>query len=219
MKSSPFQKPVPQEFGGLAWLVLANGPAKAKFEPGLTFVKAGRLTLLVRYPSRMVGVYRTDLQTGNFGCVSAINPSKGKGPFKPFKYQPLKAASERAEAAFVEGKLLPSTEPRLPRLYQAFEKVPDPADCSIAGLQELAGSSDGADMVETFYRVLRRFGAFTMMPLPLVEILSRDSIFESLEGLIGHDGHGRPQAVYADCLRRHGLGEENLSKVVQTAGG
>ena len=214
----PFQRQVPQEFGGLAWMVLANGPSKSKFPPGLTFVKAGRLTVLVRYPSRMVGVYRTNLQTGNFECLSAIDPS-GKGPFKPFKYQPLKAVSERAEAAFVEGRLLPTTELKLPKLYQALEKVPDPADCSIGGLQELAGSADGADMVETFYRVIRRFGAFTMMPLPLVEVISRDSIFESLDGLIGHDGHGRPQAVYADCLRKHGLGEENLNKTMQMAGG
>lgn len=217
-RRNPFKQRVPQEFGGLSWMVLANGPSKAKFPTGLTFVKAGRLTLIVRYPSRTIGIFRTNLQTGNFECLTAVDPTE-RGVFPPFKYQPLKAAAERAEAAFVDGKLLPSTELRLPKLYQAVSRVPDPADCRIEGLQHLAGSEDGFQMMETFFKVLRRFGAFTMLPMPLVEAPSMDSIFESVEGLIGRDGHGLPQAVYSDCLRRHGLGEDNLAKTMaQTAG-
>jgi hypothetical protein len=216
-RANPFTKKVPQEFGGLAWITLANGPSKSKFPAGLTFVRMGRITLIVRYPSRMVGIYRTNLQSGNFECLAAVDPTERKR-FPQFKFQPLKAAAERAESAFVEGKLLPSTELRLPQLYRAVAKTPDPADCNIEGLQALAGSEEGSIMMETFYKVIKRFGEFTMLPLPLIDNPSSDSMFESVEGMISRDGHGIPQAVYNDCLRKHGLGEENLTKVMQKAG-
>ena len=196
----------------VAWVTMTHSPTRAHFGDE-TFIQAGRLGVLVGYFNGLVGVYRTNPLTAKFENLVAVDttPRRRYAGWQQ-KYSANSRAAAVAKKALEEGRLLPSSKVQLPKLYVAMTKVPDPSDVCQKSLEKLAGSSDGARLMETFYRVLRRFGEFCMVPYPLVENPQEDMVYESVEGLIGRDGYAVPQAIYQDCLKRFGLHQSNLMK-------
>ena len=178
-----------------------------RFPKGETFFPVGRIGVLVKYPDHTVGVFSSSPKTGEFENKQAIDPIPGRGLFKGFcRETPAnKAEFERASALVAAGEVIPSAELKLPQFYVACRaETTDIANLS--KLERFAGSSDPDTMLKAWYGSLRRFGAFTMVPLDLVDgEVDPARIFECVEGLVDGDGFAVPQLVYQDQLAKEGL--------------